>query len=820
MDFNKLRISGFKSFVDKTELNIDKGLTGIVGPNGCGKSNIVDALKWIMGESSAKEMRGKEMDDVIFNGTTIRPPNDLAEIEITLDNKDKKAPEIFNQYENIEVKRKIEREKGSTYYINNKVVRAKDVNLLFADTSIGSDSTSIVAQGQISHLINSKPEDRRILLEEAAGITGLHARRHEAELKLKSADSNLLRLEDIIKTYSDQLKILEKQTKEADKYKVVKEKIKSLEITLIKTRCITNLNSISKKNERLSVINNEIEKINLLLENLKNEKNKNLDKNNEKFTILNSFKIQKENYLQNKKNLNDEKNRISMQKNNFINRLEQLSKDISREKEFLNDANKTLEKLKKNISDEKKVLDIEIAKKKEEEFNKNNFINLKKDLENGLEEIQLILNQSTELEKNMSQIINNDTNNKFLEPIKLNFIKIVKKINNVFSSFKNIKVNFSSLTNLDKLFNFEEEYNQWTKRINDSVKQNQELLNRKIIIEDEIKKLEIKPAEINQNIGDLDKKVNVIEEKIKSIEKEMIINPDSAKEIDEKIRNNSELKIKKHEEKIRIETDLDYLKNDLENAYQESKDNLSLTLNKEILKKEKLNPNDLPAKGVIQNELNNEKRKFDNIGPINFKAESERNETNKKIEKLMNQKVDVEKAVLKLRSSISEINKEGREKLKNSFDGINQSFKKLFIEFFNGGKAFLKMIGSSDPLQAGLEVFVLPPGKKLGTISLLSGGEKAMTATALILAVFLQNPSPICVLDEVDAPLDDINIEKFCNIIKKINEDTLTKFIVITHNPISMTHMNRLYGVTMSEKGVSQLISIKLDEAQKLREVG
>jgi len=509
-----------------------------------------------------------------------------------------------------------------------------------------------------------------------------------------------------------------------------------------------------------------------------------------------------------------------MQKNNFINRLEQLSKDISREKEFLNDANKTLEKLKKNISDEKKVLDIEIAKKKEEEFNKNNFINLKKDLENGLEEIQLILNQSTELEKNMSQIINNDTNNKFLEPIKLNFIKIVKKINNVFSSFKSIKVNFSSLTNLDKLFNFEEEYNQWTKRINDSVKQNQELLNRKIIIEDEIKKLEIKPAEINQNIGDLDKKVNVIEEKIKSIEKEMIINPDSAKEIDEKIRNNSELKIKKHEEKIRIETDLDYLKNDLENAFQEGKNNLSLTLNKEILEKEKLNPNDLPAKGVIQNELNNEKRKFDNIGPINFKAESERNETNKKIEKLMNQKVDVEKAVLKLRSSISEINKEGREKLKNSFDGINQSFKKLFIEFFNGGKAFLKMIGSSDPLQAGLEVFVLPPGKKLGTISLLSGGEKAMTATALILAVFLQNPSPICVLDEVDAPLDDINIEKFCNIIKKINEDTLTKFIVITHNPISMTHMNRLYGVTMSEKGVSQLISIKLDEAQKLREVG
>ena len=194
-------------------------------------------------------------------------------------------------------------------------------------------------------------------------------------------------------------------------------------------------------------------------------------------------------------------------------------------------------------------------------------------------------------------------------------------------------------------------------------------------------------------------------------------------------------------------------------------------------------------------------------------------ETNKKIEKMVNEKIDVEKAILKLRETISSINKEGREKINKCFDGVNQNFQSLFTQFFDGGKSYLKMVGSTDPLLSGLEVFASPPGKKMNTLSLLSGGEKTMAATALILAVFLQNPSPICVLDEVDAPLDDINIEKYCKVIKKINHDTLTKFVIITHNPITMAHMDRLYGVTMAETGVSKLISVQLEEAQKLREV-
>ena len=802
MDFTKLKITGFKSFVERTELDIEKGLTGIVGPNGCGKSNIVDALKWIMGETSPKEMRGKGMDDVIFNGTSIRPQNDLAEIEIEIDNKKRKAPEIFNDYETIEIKRKIEREKGSTYYINNKVARAKDVRLLFADASSGPDTTSIVAQGQVHRLISSKPEERRILLEEAAGITGLHARRHEAELKLKSAEINLSRLEDIIKTHKEQFKILEKQAKEAEKYKTVKDKINKLEITIIKIRCINNINKISKKTERLEKISFEINKIDSLLENYKNEKNKFLSKSNEKNNDLNNLKNEKQ------KNI-DEINRVSIQKDNLKNRLKQLTVDISREKKFLEDANFSLSKLQKNIFNETKELDIKISNS-EKNSGKENFINLKKDIENELKKIEFIISKSNELNSKIDELKNK--NNNLITPIKSTFDIISEKIKSVFSSFTDIKNNFSKLTNLDKIFDFEEEHAKWSKRIDDAKKHLEELVEREKFTNNELINLEAKPDELNKRNIELDIKIN-------QLEKEITIDPNQTKEIDKKIKINSDKKIESHEEKTRLDTDLEYLKNDLDNAYQESENHVNLKLNEENLKEEKINVQDLPAKGILQNDLNVEKRKFDKIGPINFTAENEAMETNKKIEKMVNEKIDVEKAILKLRETISSINKEGREKINKCFDGVNQNFQSLFTQFFDGGKSYLKMIGSTDPLLSGLEVFASPPGKKMNTLSLLSGGEKTMAATALILAVFLQNPSPICVLDEVDAPLDDINIEKYCKVIKKINHDTLTKFVIITHNPITMAHMDRLYGVTMAETGVSKLISVQLEEAQKLREV-
>jgi len=493
MDFVKLRITGFKSFVERTELDIEKGLTGIVGPNGCGKSNIVDALKWIMGETSPKEMRGKGMDDVIFNGTSIRPQNDLAEIEITIDNKKKKAPEIFNDYDTIEIKRKIEREKGSTYYINNKVVRAKDVHLLFADASSGPDTTSIVAQGQVHKLISFKPDERRILLEEAAGITGLHARRHEAELKLKSAEINLSRLEDIIKTHKDQCKALEKQAKEADKYKTVKDKINNLEITLIKIRCINNINKISKKMERLEKINFEINKIDSLLENYKNEKNKFLSKSNKKNNDLNNLKNEKQNYLIEKQKNLDEINRISIQKDSLKNRLTQLADDISREKKFLEDANFSLSKLQKNIFNETKELDMKISNS-EKNTDKENFINLKKDIENELKKIEFIISKSNELNSKIDELSNKNKN--LISPIKNTFDIISEKIKSVFSSFTDIKNNFSKLTNLDKIFDFEEEYAKWSKRIDDTKKHLEKLVKREKFTNNELKNLENKFGKI------------------------------------------------------------------------------------------------------------------------------------------------------------------------------------------------------------------------------------------------------------------------------------------------------------------------------------
>jgi len=237
--FKKLKVKGFKSFVEPTEIIIENGLTGIVGPNGCGKSNLVEAFRFVMGELSPKQMRGSELDDVIFNGTSDRPAWDIAEVTIELDNSERKAPNLFNDNSEIEVTRRIWRGEGSEYRVNGKEVRLKDVQLLFADASTGARSTSMVSQGRVGAIIAAKPEQRRSLLEEAAGITGLHARRHEAELKLKSAEVNLSRLDDIIKTHKDQYKILSKQVKEAEKYKTVKDKINNLEITLIKIRCIS-----------------------------------------------------------------------------------------------------------------------------------------------------------------------------------------------------------------------------------------------------------------------------------------------------------------------------------------------------------------------------------------------------------------------------------------------------------------------------------------------------------------------------------------------------------------------------------------------------
>ena len=453
----------------------------------------------------------------------------------------------------------------------------------------------------------------------------------------------------------------------------------------------------------------------------------------------------------------------------------------------------------------------------EKNTDKENFINLKKDIENELKKIEFIISKSNELNSKIDELSNKNKN--LISPIKNTFDIISEKIKSVFSSFTDIKNNFSKLTNLDKIFDFEEEYAKWSKRIDDTKKHLEKLVKREKFTNNELKNLENKPEEISKKNVEIETKINSLDEKIGQLEKEITIDPNQTKKIDEKIKLNSDKKIENHEEKTRLETDLEYLKNDLDNAYQESENNFSLKLNEDILKQEKINVQDLPARNILQNDLNIEKRKFDKIGPINFTAENEAKEGNKKIETMVNDKIDVEKAILKLRETISNINKEGREKISKCFDDVNQNFINLFAQFFDGGKAFLKMVGSSDPLLSGLEVFASPPGKKMNTLSLLSGGEKTMAATALILAVFLQNPSPICVLDEVDASLDDINIEKYCKVIKKINQETLTKFVIITHNPITMAHMDRLYGITMAETGVSKLISIKLEEAQKLREV-
>ena len=351
MKFQSVRISGFKSFLEPTEIQITEGLTGIVGPNGCGKSNIVEAIKWIMGENSARQMRGDGMDDIIFAGTDDRPSRNFAEVTIKLDNSERKAPSAYNHLNEIEISRKIEREKGSTYRINGKQVRARDVQLIFADSGTGARSSGIVSQGKIAQIIDSSPENRRVILEEAANIKGLHSRRHEAELKLNAASDNLERLLDIEKTYREQLIELEKQGRQAARYRSIGDRLRKAEATLFFTLLNNEKKEHSKFKNQLQIIMNNVTEAQTEASKNNQSKIKILEKipelrniEAEKNAILQSFKIARI-------RLEEEQNSAKTALVNIVNQISQLENDINREKQILEDAEKTISSL--TIEEEK-----------------------------------------------------------------------------------------------------------------------------------------------------------------------------------------------------------------------------------------------------------------------------------------------------------------------------------------------------------------------------------------------------------------------------------------------------------------------------------
>ncbi|TCU19155.1 chromosome segregation SMC family protein [Rhizobium sullae] len=1151
MKFNKLRVIGFKSFVEPTEFIIERGLTGVVGPNGCGKSNLVEALRWVMGENSYKNMRASGMDDVIFSGSGNRPARNTAEVGLYLDNSERTAPAAFNDSDEIQVTRRIEREQGSIYRINGKESRAKDVQLLFADASTGARSPSMVGQGRIGELISAKPQARRQLLEEAAGISGLHSRRHEAELRLRAAEGNLERLDDVTSQLEGQIESLKRQARQANRFKTLSAEIRAREATLLHIRWVQAKEAEAEADSALNQATVVVaEKAQIQMEAAKAQGVANL-----KLPELRESEARAAAALQRlqiaKTQLEDDANRILRRRDELTRRLAQLAEDIQREErlvsdnaailarldaedaditEILADSGRHADELREafegaaaKLADSEHVFAALTAERAEAAAGRHQLERAIRDLadrkmrlERQLDEASREFSSVTEkiaalpdpdekravveaaeiavaeaetviqaveqalaaaretealsrgpVEEARSKLNALETEARTIsrmlaagaaagefpsvaddlrvdrgfetalgaalgddlespldprapahwsgngdgasdpalpvgaEPLRNHvgapaaLTRRLKQIGLVADAdaarlMKELKpgqrlvtkdgavyrwdghvtgadapsaaaLRLAQKNRLDELESeaslardvlaeaeerlamASEAIRGEERRLNEARDMSRlsarhlaeardalaaaeraagDLIRRRDVIAEAVSqiqsqqedfavqeenarieledapdiialddRLRIQQAEVATDRGlaaeararheSLNRENEARQRRIVAIGQERETWRQRAASAEEHIATLRDREEEAREEAVELEMAPDEfedkrhaLLNELQKAeaarrgaadllaaaelVQREADHKAATALSELAEsrerrgraeerlvsaREKRQESEsrirealdvppheafrltglqamqtVPDLREVERELERLKMERERLGAVNLRAEEEQKELTEKLEALIRERDDVIDAIRKLRGAIQSLNREGRERLIAAFDVVNGQFQRLFTHLFGGGTAELQLIESDDPLEAGLEILARPPGKKPQTMTLLSGGEQALTAMALIFAVFLTNPAPICVLDEVDAPLDDHNVERYCNLMDEMAASTETRFVIITHNPITMARMNRLFGVTMAEQGVSQLVSVDLQTAERLRE--
>lgn len=1152
MKFTKLRLLGFKSFVEPSEFLIEPGLTGIVGPNGCGKSNLVEALRWVMGENSYKNMRASGMDDVIFSGSGQRPARNSAEVGLYLDNSDRTAPAAFNDADEIQVTRRIERENGSVYRINGKEARAKDVQLLFADASTGARSPSMVGQGRIGELINAKPQARRQLLEEAAGISGLHSRRHEAELRLRAAETNLERLEDVTSQLESQIESLKRQARQANRFKMLSADIRAREATLLHIRWTEAKQAESEGDQALNLATNLVaEKAQAQMEAAKAQAIASL-----KLPELREEEAKVAALLQRlqiaRGQLDDEANRILRRRDELSRRLTLLSEDIAREERLVRDnadilarldaeeeelravgedssqyaqdlkiafeeaaatlseseaqhSNLTseraqaaatrsqLERLIRDLADRKLRLERQMSEASSEIQNIEEKLSHLPDPNERREQVEaaemavedslasveeadraLAEARSAEqfarapVEAAKSKLGELETEQRTIARMIAStatsgdFTPVAEELSvdrgyevalgavlgddlesaldveaptfwtlnpardadaalpagvNALSQYVRAPAQLSrTLAQVGVVSSMEEGMRlmrelyagqrlvtkdgaliRWDGHVtsadvpasaalrlaqkNRLAEIDSEIEDARYILDEAAEQLALRGEDIRaaedafaqarernrlaarslsearealtqaeRASGDLYRRRDVVSEALNQLQiqlEDIAIQDGSARveledsadlsDLDQRLMQSQMLvathrgllaeararfeglsremdarnrrisaiaqeretwkarvagaeahiaSLKEREEEAREEVaELDIAPEEFDEKRRNLLDQLQLAdearreaadrlveaenlqreadriatlalselaearekrgraeerlvsarerrieseqrirdaLNVEphmALRQTGLAPDAaLPEIRDIERDLDRLKIERERLGAVNLRADEEQQELSEKLAALIKERDDIIDAVRKLRAGIQNLNREGRERLVAAFDVVNTQFQRLFTHLFNGGTAELQLIESDDPLEAGLEILARPPGKKPQTMTLLSGGEQALTAMALIFAVFLTNPAPICVLDEVDAPLDDHNVERYCNLMDEMVSLTDTRFVIITHNPITMARMNRLFGVTMAEQGVSQLVSVDLQAAEALVE--
>ena len=727
----------------------------------------------------------------------------------------------------------------------------------FADLSTGAHSPSIISQGKIGMIVTAKPIERKSVLEEAAGISGIHLRRHEAETRLNAAENNLKRADELKRQQEKQLENLKKQAEEATKYKEISEKIKSIEAGLYHLK----FQEIEKDANQIKVKLNEIDKeMNIVKTDIEHN-NKLIEEENKKLQPLKDRKIENLSKLQKINleisNLNDQEKRVKDLNTKLLNNIKIIQSDLEREKSISIDASlnekRILEEKNELLKTEKQLFDIEkkseidldVSKSdlKDQQIKFDNFLAKKLDsidLEGQLKILREFEDLNNQAMKNLKTSDINSTNQN-LE--KINTI-LKNQILNIESIDRNdLTVNLKKL--ISDITSSQEKYassygkNQMIR--SDSIKRKERINN----IDQELenwKDLKLNSNKMISNLNERVKKVEIeIEENQKNPELIGISKGQNIQNLENTKKQNEELdiEIQKNESKyVLMNENLKTIEEKF-TVYRENKARLEATIEgidqrkmdliylaKNELRVENINnllsfsdfkdAEKMPTIEEQEENLLKTKKQREALGSVNLRADVETEKFKTAIKKMEEDRSDLVSAIVKLKASINELNQKGRERLLEAFNKVNRKFNEVFTKLFNGGSAKLELVDSDDPLEAGLEMLVSPPGKRLQSITLLSGGEQALTAISLVFAIFLTNPSPICILDEVDAPLDDANVTRFCSLLDQLISITKTKFIIITHHALTMSKMNRLYGVTMPEKGISKLVAVNLEKAEEL----
>ena len=805
MRLKHISLSGFKSFVDPTRIPFPSDMSAVVGPNGCGKSNIIDAVRWVLGEGSAKNLRGDSMSDVIFNGSVARPASSRASVELVFDNSSGRLGGEYSSYSEISVKRQVDHEGLSSYYLNGSSCRRKDITDIFLGTGLGPRSYAVIEQEMATKLISSKPEELRSHIEEVAGISVYKERRKETESRIKKTKENLDRVNDLKKEIDRNLLKLKQQIKSAEKYDLAKQNLKKFRSLKLASNWLASSEKVkemelNQKRQEIEIQKkiSEKEKINTQIEETRN---------NQSNLLLQIEKMQESFYSSGAEISKSEQELISLEEkvvltNNEIESINQkiiaLNSNIKSEKNAIEQIRTSLEKETNALEEAKNDFEkLQISSSPEEFLDK-----LLNDIGNLIVKIKN-LSESANFDNELREVLSDSTN--------------------IQSGLSRYKAEFKNISDAEKGA-LNEKREKYTKAIQEVANKNLEISKLEGAIHSKQKEIETfqsKTKELSESRESLMIPINEIKEEIKPLldkrsgnQNELTALRNNFERTNEEIRtleknlNIGEIKVQELKslsnssvvEKQKFITEAEILQKQIQSEYGE----LQAVL-------DKLEPEfDL---AFIENEIERFNKQIESIGPINLAAKEEfkiEEERNQEIESQLN---ELNKAIETLQSAIKKIDQESRTKFQDTLDSVNSEIAKLFPKLFGGGHAKLELTGE-DVLESGVVLKAMPPGKKNVSVSQLSGGEKAMSAIAMVFSFFSLNPSPFCILDEIDAPLDDLNTFRYISMVEEMSKKI--QFIYITHNKISMEKSKHLMGITMEEAGVSRLVSVDVEEALSL----